>query len=111
MPFYQLFWGRVPLLKIDYKRKVTLILTSLLEDLVKDPGRGGGQQGLKVGNSTPCGGDTFLCGLRTQPRWIAPCRLTQNPQRVVQREKPLPMLFFGLHADLRGGRGGSMNDD
>ena len=27
-----LFWGRVPLLKIDYRKKGTLILTSLLED-------------------------------------------------------------------------------
>ena len=35
-PFYQLFWGRVPLLK-DYRKKGTLILTSLLEDLVWVP--------------------------------------------------------------------------
>ena len=34
VPFTNSFGGRVPLLKIDYGKKGTLILTSLLEDLV-----------------------------------------------------------------------------
>ena len=34
MPFYRsFFWGRVPLRKIDHRKKGTLILTSPLEDL------------------------------------------------------------------------------
>ena len=33
MPFPTLFWGRVPA-RIDHSKKGTLILTSLLEDLV-----------------------------------------------------------------------------
>ena len=36
VPFYQLFWGRVPLLKWTTEKKGTLILTSLLEDLDKE---------------------------------------------------------------------------
>ena len=35
VPFYQLFWGRFGSpTKIDYRKKGTLILTSLLVDLV-----------------------------------------------------------------------------
>ena len=33
VPFYQLFWGRVPPLEQTTEKKGTLILTSLLEDL------------------------------------------------------------------------------
>ena len=34
MSFYPLFWGRVPLrIEIDYQKKGTLVLTSLLEEV------------------------------------------------------------------------------
>ena len=37
VPFSPLFWGRVPLLNTPQKKKGTLILTSQLEDLEKNP--------------------------------------------------------------------------
>ena len=59
MPFYQLFWGEGSPTKIDYGKKGTLILTSLLEDLaIFGPlfsTRGGPTAKLTISHAAPPG--------------------------------------------------------
>ena len=66
MPFLTPFWGEGSPTKIDYRKKGTLIPTSLLEDLVAFPG--GKMHGLGLAPRFPLRGIPILCQSRVARR-------------------------------------------